>query len=51
MSEISESATPFPHRAGVIGKIQYLVYWSEEGTATTKKHVLWMRRLYTYMAP
>ncbi|KAF3975249.1 hypothetical protein CMV_001479 [Castanea mollissima] len=39
MSEISESATPFPHRAGVIGKIQYLVYWSEEGTAATKKHV------------
>ena len=51
MSEISESATPFPHRAGVIGKIQYLVYWSEEGTAATKKHVRWMRRLYTYMAP
>ncbi|XP_030970573.1 berberine bridge enzyme-like 28 [Quercus lobata] len=51
MSEISESATPFPHRAGVIGKIQYLVYWSEEGTAATKKHVSWMRRLYAYMAP
>ncbi|KAM3701084.1 hypothetical protein ACB098_05G145900 [Castanea mollissima] len=51
MSEISESATPFPHRAGVIGKIQYLVYWSEEGTAATKKHVRWMRRLYAYMAP
>ncbi|KAM3701083.1 hypothetical protein ACB098_05G145800 [Castanea mollissima] len=51
MSEISESATPFPHRAGVISKIQYLVYWSEEGTAATKKHVRWMRRLYAYMAP
>ena len=51
MSEISESAIPFPHRAGNIYKIQYLVYWSEEGTAATESHVSWIRRLYAYMAP
>ena len=51
MSEISEFAIPFPHRAGNIYKIQYLVYWSEEGTAATKSHVSWIRRLYAYMAP
>ncbi|KAB1206611.1 Tetrahydrocannabinolic acid synthase [Morella rubra] len=31
MSEISESETPFPHRAGNIFKIQYSVSWVEEG--------------------
>ncbi|XP_075664387.1 tetrahydroberberine oxidase-like [Castanea sativa] len=51
MSEISESAIPFPHRAGNIYKIQYLVYWAEEGTEATERHVNWIRRLYAYMAP
>ena len=51
MSEISESAIPFPHRVGNIYKIQYLVYWLEEGTAATESHVSWIRRLYAYMAP
>uniref|UniRef100_A0A7N2LT96 FAD-binding PCMH-type domain-containing protein n=1 Tax=Quercus lobata TaxID=97700 RepID=A0A7N2LT96_QUELO len=51
MSEISESAIPFPHRAGNIYKIQYIVYWSEEGTTATESHVSWIRRLYAYMAP
>ncbi|KAK7831465.1 berberine bridge enzyme-like 18 [Quercus suber] len=51
MSEISESTIPFPHRAGNIYKIQYLVYWSEEGTAATESRVSWIRRLYAYMAP
>ncbi|KAG6642509.1 hypothetical protein I3843_09G140900 [Carya illinoinensis] len=50
MSEISESAIPFPHRAGNIYKIQYLVYWEEEGIAATERHISWIRRLYSYMA-
>uniref|UniRef100_A0A2N9G153 FAD-binding PCMH-type domain-containing protein n=1 Tax=Fagus sylvatica TaxID=28930 RepID=A0A2N9G153_FAGSY len=29
MNEIPESSIPFPHRAGNIYQIQYLVYWSE----------------------
>ncbi|XP_059439572.1 tetrahydroberberine oxidase-like [Corylus avellana] len=51
MSEISESATPFPHRAGNIYQIYYRVYWLEEGTAASERHISWMRRLYSYMAP
>ncbi|KAL8508139.1 hypothetical protein ACS0TY_018652 [Phlomoides rotata] len=31
MNEISESAIPFPHRAGNLYKIQHLVYWDEPG--------------------
>ncbi|KAI3455903.1 hypothetical protein Pfo_012566 [Paulownia fortunei] len=30
MDEISESAIPFPHRAGNLYKIQHLVYWQED---------------------
>ncbi|KAE7996034.1 hypothetical protein FH972_000783 [Carpinus fangiana] len=51
MSEISESATPFPHRAGNIYQIYHRVYWLEEGTAASERHISWMRRLYSYMAP
>ncbi|XP_059439491.1 tetrahydroberberine oxidase-like [Corylus avellana] len=51
MSEISESATPFPHRAGNIYKIQQLVYWEEEETVASERHISWIRRLYGYMAP
>ncbi|KAF5475437.1 hypothetical protein F2P56_007242 [Juglans regia] len=50
MSEISESAIPFPHRAGNIYKIQYLVYWEDEGIAASEQHISWIRRLYSYMA-
>ncbi|KAL8508111.1 hypothetical protein ACS0TY_018611 [Phlomoides rotata] len=31
ISEISESAIPYPHRAGNLYKIQHLVYWDEPG--------------------
>ncbi|KAK9091529.1 hypothetical protein Sjap_024706 [Stephania japonica] len=52
MSEISDSAIPFPHRGGNIYKIQYLVSWEDqEGTNSTRKHLSWMRRLYSYMRP
>jgi hypothetical protein len=51
MSEISEDATPFPHRAGNIYSIFYGVFWKEEGTAASERYISWMRRLYSYMAP
>ncbi|KAL5838965.1 hypothetical protein ACOSQ4_011573 [Xanthoceras sorbifolium] len=51
MSEISESEIPFPHRAGNIYKIQHLVYWEEEGIETAQRHINWIRRLYSFMAP
>jgi hypothetical protein len=51
MSEISESAVPFPHRAGNIYKIFHSVFWEEEGTSASERHISWIRRLYDYMAP
>ncbi|KAF8413431.1 hypothetical protein HHK36_001414 [Tetracentron sinense] len=50
MSEISDSETPFPHRKGYIYEIQYLTYW-EEVTEASKKHIDWIRRLYSYLTP
>nr|GMD05412.1 berberine bridge enzyme-like 15 [Ipomoea batatas] len=47
MAKIPESATPFPHRKGVICKIQYLTSWETE--REEKKHLDWIRRLYDYM--
>jgi len=51
MSEISQSAIPFPHRAGNIYQIQHYVYWEEEETEASERHISWIRRLYGYMAP
>ncbi|XP_059667949.1 tetrahydroberberine oxidase-like [Cornus florida] len=49
MSAISDSETPFPHRSGNIYKIQYSVSWGTD--KETKKHISWIRKLYTYMKP
>nr|DAD19241.1 TPA_asm: hypothetical protein HUJ06_020704 [Nelumbo nucifera] len=51
MSEIAESAIPFPHRKGNKYKIQYLVYWEEKGIEASQKHIGWIRNLYSYMTP
>ncbi|XP_043691519.1 berberine bridge enzyme-like 23 [Telopea speciosissima] len=53
MSEISESETPFPHRAGNLYNIQYRVEWQEAGGGirATKKQKKWMRKLHKYMTP
>ncbi|XP_059288795.1 tetrahydroberberine oxidase-like [Lycium ferocissimum] len=48
MSDISESETPFPHRAGNIFMIHYGVNW--EKMESSKKHLTWIRNLYRYMA-
>ncbi|KAJ0017424.1 hypothetical protein Pint_11328 [Pistacia integerrima] len=50
MNEISESETPFPHRAGNIYKIQHLVYWQGGGDEAAERQINWIRRLYSYMA-
>ena len=49
MNEISESAIPFPHRAGNLYMIHHLVQW--EGEEEEEKHVSWVRRLYNYTTP
>ncbi|KAL0442425.1 UNVERIFIED_CONTAM: Berberine bridge enzyme-like 21 [Sesamum latifolium] len=51
MSEIPESETPFPHRAGNIFKIQYSVNWNEEGEEADKNYVDQIRQLYSFMEP
>ncbi|XP_038678864.1 berberine bridge enzyme-like 15 [Tripterygium wilfordii] len=51
MSEIPESSTPFPHRAGNLYKIQPYVRWEEEGPEASQKYINWIRRLYSYMTP
>ena len=50
MSKISESAIPFPHRKGILFKIQYLTMW-QNPAENASKHIDWIRRLYNYMAP
>jgi hypothetical protein len=49
MSEIPASATPFPHRAGNLYKIQYSVNWQEAGKEADKKFMTQIRRLHSYM--
>ncbi|KAK6150156.1 hypothetical protein DH2020_017681 [Rehmannia glutinosa] len=51
MSEISESETPFPHRAGNLFKIQYSVNWNEEGEEADKNYINQIREMYSFMAP
>ena len=51
MGEISESETPFPHRAGNIYKIQYSVAWKEESMEAKDHNLNIIRRIYDYMTP
>ncbi|VVA28362.1 PREDICTED: berberine bridge enzyme [Prunus dulcis] len=50
MSRISESEIPFPHRNGILFKIQYLTTW-QDPHEDEAKHMDWIRKLYNYMAP
>ncbi|GMI99595.1 hypothetical protein like AT4G20820 [Hibiscus trionum] len=49
MAEIPETATPFPHRAGVLYKIIYNVGWRQEDNINNGKYLRWIRRLYSNM--
>uniref|UniRef100_A0A2P2PLK4 FAD-binding PCMH-type domain-containing protein n=1 Tax=Rhizophora mucronata TaxID=61149 RepID=A0A2P2PLK4_RHIMU len=51
MSEISPTATPFPHRAGNLWKIQYQINWTQEGKEAENYHLELARQLYSYMTP
>ncbi|KAH7836381.1 hypothetical protein Vadar_000566 [Vaccinium darrowii] len=51
MSEIPAGETPFPHRAGNICKIQYLVNWNDAGLAADNEYIDQIRKLYAFMAP
>ncbi|XWS13319.1 hypothetical protein CRYUN_Cryun36dG0027400 [Craigia yunnanensis] len=49
MAEISETATPFPHRIGNLYKINYNVGWQEEDNMNSQIYINWIRKLYSYM--
>ncbi|WMV15547.1 hypothetical protein MTR67_008932 [Solanum verrucosum] len=47
LSDISESETPFPHRAGNIFMIEYAVYWGN--IENSQRNVAWSQKFYVYM--
>ncbi|XBH97672.1 hypothetical protein VPH35_127314 [Triticum aestivum] len=49
MSSLPETATPFPHRGGVLYNIQYMNFWfaATDGSAQTR----WLRDMYAFMEP
>lgn len=47
MSEISESQTPFPHRAGNL----YMIYIGIFSDGDTQQELNWVRNLYVYLDP
>ncbi|XP_021298123.1 berberine bridge enzyme-like 14 [Herrania umbratica] len=51
MSEILPTATPFPHRAGNIFKIQYGSNWKKPGNDIADNFLNWTRKLYEAMTP
>ncbi|KAL4011880.1 hypothetical protein IC575_028944 [Cucumis melo] len=51
MAEIPSNATPFPHRAGNLWKIQYATNWDEEGKREAKHFIDLTRKLYKFMTP
>lgn len=51
MAEIPADATPFPHRAGNLFKLQYATNWNEGGSERAKYYIDLTRKLHTYMTP
>ncbi|CAN6909556.1 unnamed protein product [Brassica oleracea] len=49
-AKISESQIPFPHRKGIIFKIQYMTAWPNSEKRPSR-HINWIRDLYSYMMP
>nr|GMD06294.1 reticuline oxidase-like protein [Ipomoea batatas] len=51
LAEIPDGATPFPHRAGILFKIQYSISWTESGDEAEKQFLTQARDLHTFMTP
>jgi len=51
MEEISESATPFPHRKGNLFLIQYFVFWTEDGAEAYDRYMNYSKSFYDFMTP
>ncbi|CAH8278383.1 unnamed protein product [Arabidopsis lyrata] len=50
MAKIPESQIPFPHRKGVLFKVQYVTSWLDSDKRPSR-HINWIRDLYNYMTP
>ncbi|RDX94832.1 Berberine bridge enzyme-like 21, partial [Mucuna pruriens] len=51
MAQIPSDATPFPHRAGNLFKMQYSVNWNDPSPAAAQNFINQARMLYKYMTP
>ncbi|KAK7246177.1 hypothetical protein RIF29_41037 [Crotalaria pallida] len=51
MAEIAADATPFPHRAGNLFKMQYFVNWDDPSDAAAKNFTKQAKSLYSFMTP
>ncbi|KAJ4843715.1 hypothetical protein Tsubulata_024562 [Turnera subulata] len=51
MGQIPESQIPFPHRAGVLFKIHYLIFWDGGDNEVGQRSLSLIRGLYTYLTP
>lgn len=51
MGEIAATATPFPHRAGNLWKVQYATNWLQDGDDLSNYYLNLTRNLYSYMTP
>ncbi|KAJ9163257.1 hypothetical protein P3X46_022946 [Hevea brasiliensis] len=51
MSELEETSSPFPHRAGYRFLIQYSTNWEEKDGINTEKQVNLLREMYDATAP
>ncbi|XP_054776593.1 berberine bridge enzyme-like 8 [Prosopis cineraria] len=51
MAEIPATATPFPHRAGNLWKVQYQANWNEAGKEVADHYIELTRKLHGYMTP
>ncbi|KAM6574949.1 cannabichromenic acid synthase [Cannabis sativa] len=49
MDEISESAIPFPHRAGIMYELWYTATWEKQ--EDNEKHINWVRSVYNFTTP
>ncbi|XP_006656150.1 berberine bridge enzyme-like Cyn d 4 [Oryza brachyantha] len=49
IGSVPESATPFPHRGGVLYNIQYMNFWSAGGSGDAQR--AWISDFYAFMAP
>ncbi|XP_012569767.1 berberine bridge enzyme-like 21 [Cicer arietinum] len=51
MAEIASDATPFPHRAGNLFKVQYYVNWMDGTEASETNYLTQSRSLFSFMTP